>query len=59
VAARRAGATVFLVPAGNCAEAAAATPNGLRLVRVEKLDTALTALEQLRTHRGSPVGCAS
>ncbi len=33
-AARRAGATVFLVPAGNCAEARAAAPDGLRLVKV-------------------------
>jgi PDZ domain-containing protein len=59
VAARRAGATVFLTPAANCAEAAAATPAGLRLVKVGKLDQALTALEQLRTRRGSPAGCTS
>jgi PDZ domain-containing protein len=57
VAARRAGATVFLTPAGNCDEAAAATPAGLRLVKVETLDQALTALQQLRTHRGTPAGC--
>jgi PDZ domain-containing protein len=59
VAARRAGATVFLTPAGNCAEAAAAIPAGLRLVKVERLEQALTALEQLRTEKGSPAGCGS
>jgi PDZ domain-containing protein len=57
VAARRAGATVFLVPAANCAEAAADIPAGLRLVRVANLDQALTALEQLREGSGSPAGC--
>ncbi|HEY0485572.1 MAG TPA: PDZ domain-containing protein [Mycobacteriales bacterium] len=57
VAARRAGATVFLTPAANCAEAAGATPRGLRLVKVESLDGALTALAELRDHAGSPAGC--
>jgi PDZ domain-containing protein len=57
VAARRAGATVFLTPAANCAEAAAATPAGLRLAKVTDFHGALTALTQLRTHRGTPVGC--
>ena len=46
-AARSDGATVFLVPADNCAEAAAAAPNGLRLVRVENLRSATRALEKL------------
>ncbi|HEV7826571.1 MAG TPA: PDZ domain-containing protein [Mycobacteriales bacterium] len=57
VAARRAGATVFLTPAANCAEAAADIPAGLRLVKIETLDQALTALEQLRDGTGSPGGC--
>jgi PDZ domain-containing protein len=59
VAARRAGATVFLTPAANCAEAAAATPAGLRLVKVGDLDQALTALRQLRDHTGSPTSCSA
>jgi PDZ domain-containing protein len=58
VAARRAGATVFLTPAANCAEAAARVPDGLRLVRVESLDQALTALARLRDKTGSPTGCS-
>jgi PDZ domain-containing protein len=49
VAAERAGATVFLAPAGNCDEAAGTAPDGLRVVRVDTLDTAVGALEDLRT----------
>jgi PDZ domain-containing protein len=59
VAARRAGATVFLTPAANCAEAAARIPAGLRLVKVTSLDDALGALRQLREKTGSPAGCTS
>jgi PDZ domain-containing protein len=59
VAARHAGATVFLVPAGNCAEAAAATPDGLRLVKVASVDQALASLQALRDHTGAPAGCGS
>jgi PDZ domain-containing protein len=46
-AARDAGATVFLVPDANCAEAAANTPDGLRLVRVTALDDAVRQLRAL------------
>ncbi|MGH1562136.1 YlbL family protein [Mumia sp. DW29H23] len=42
-----AGAKVFLVPDGNCAEAAASDDFGMRLVRVETLDDAVNALEKL------------
>ncbi len=48
VGAREAGATVFLVPAGNCDEAARSIPDGLRLVKVEDLDDAVAALDALR-----------
>ena len=48
VGARSAGATVFLVPEGNCADAAEAIPDGLRLVKVATLDQAVDALEELR-----------
>lgn len=56
MAARAAGATTFLVPAANCAEAAANDPDGLSLVRVATLGDALTALDALRANK--PVtGC--
>ncbi|MFC7218510.1 S16 family serine protease [Streptomyces polyrhachis] len=47
-AARRDGATVFLVPRAECAEAGAHLPKGLRLVPVETLDDAVRSLEALR-----------
>lgn len=47
VAAREDGATVFLVPAGNCDEAKQHAPKDLRLVKVDKLDDAVTSLESL------------
>jgi Lon-like protease len=53
VAARRQGATVFLVPEGNCAEARKSAPAGLRLVRVADLDDALNFLRQPTTAAGS------
>jgi PDZ domain-containing protein len=46
VAARRQGATVFLVPDGNCAEARRSAPHGLHLVRVATLRDALAYLRQ-------------
>ncbi|MBX5485033.1 YlbL family protein [Mycolicibacterium hassiacum] len=49
LAAREAGATVFLVPAENCAEAKAADHDGLELIKVETLDQAVSALETLPT----------
>lgn len=54
VAARDAGATTFLVPAGNCAEAKAHAPDGLTLVKVDTLDTAVEALEDLEAGRTPP-----
>ncbi|WP_163512007.1 YlbL family protein [Fodinicola acaciae] len=53
IAARKAGATVFLVPAGNCEEASGAAPAGLRLVKIDTLHGAVTALATLR--RNGPV----
>jgi Lon-like protease len=47
VGARRAGATVFLAPAGNCAEIVGNEPSGLRVVKIEKLRDAVSALEKL------------
>jgi PDZ domain-containing protein len=56
IAARHAGATVFLTPADNCAEAKPAAPKGLELVKVSTLDGALSALAQIRTGQ-HPTGC--
>jgi Lon-like protease len=47
VAAHAAGATVFLVPAKNCYEAAADNHGGLRLVKVETLNEAVDALHAM------------
>jgi Lon-like protease len=52
-AAAAAGATVFLTPAQNCADAAGAAPTGLRLVKVSSLSGAIGALQALK--RGDPV----
>lgn len=47
-AAKRDGATVFLVPKDECADATAEQPAGLRLVPVTTLDGAVSALKALR-----------
>ena len=47
IGARRRGATVFLVPADNCAEALSSPPDGLKLVKVSSLRSALSELHQL------------
>ena len=52
--ARARGATVFLVPAGNCADATAAAPSGLRLVKVSTLAGAVRSLEALKAGRPAP-----
>ncbi len=56
VAARAAGATVFLTPADNCAEAKAHVPAGLRLVKVTSLSSAVSELAALKAGRPVP-GC--
>lgn len=48
IAARNAGARYFFTPSDNCAEASRNTPAGLRLIKVNTLDDALKALDQLR-----------
>ncbi|ACY99260.1 MULTISPECIES: YlbL family protein [Thermomonospora] len=57
IAARQAGATIFLTPADNCGDAVPAAPKGLRLVRVETLDGAIKALDALRTGQGEVPSC--
>ncbi len=54
VAARNAGATVFLAPAGNCADALSAVPAGLRLVKVATLSQAVSDLEALKANKPVP-----
>lgn len=56
LAAREAGATVFLVPGGNCEEARTAVPEGLQIVRVDDLRGAVAALDTLRVG-GTPPTC--
>ncbi|MFC9894111.1 PDZ domain-containing protein [Nocardia sp. NPDC127579] len=58
IAAREAGAETFLVPAANCNEARARTPEGLRLVKVETLDGAVQSLADINEGR-EPVSCAA
>lgn len=58
MAAREAGAETFLVPAANCNEARARTPDGLRLVKVENLDGAVQSLADINAGR-EPVSCAA
>lgn len=55
-AARAAGATVFLVPAKNCYEAASDIPSGLKLVKVETIGSAVDALRAM-THGAQTPSC--
>ncbi|WP_090932729.1 YlbL family protein [Nonomuraea jiangxiensis] len=59
VGAKDSGATVFLTPADNCAEAMKAVPDGLRLVKADTLHNAVLALDALRTGKGSVPACAA
>ncbi len=54
IRAREAGASVFLVPAGNCVEAMQRAPEGLQLVRVGTLAEAVDALNALRVGQQPP-----
>ncbi|ANW63857.1 signal protein PDZ [Mycobacterium sp. djl-10] len=56
LAAREAGATVFLVPADNCAEAVTDPQDGLEMVKVESLESAVNALQTLSAG-GEPPRC--
>jgi Lon-like protease len=53
VGARDAGATIFLAPAGNCADTVGAVPAGLRVVKVSTLAGAIADLQALKA--GKPV----
>ena len=53
-AARDAGATVFLVPAENCDEALTGDKDGMKLVKVDTLGTAVDALHALSSGGDAP-----
>ncbi|WP_433327366.1 YlbL family protein [Spirillospora sp. CA-294931] len=57
IAARRAGATIFLTPKDNCADAKAARPDGLRLVKTDTLKTALAAINAINSGKGDVPAC--
>lgn len=48
IAAKRAGATVFLAPADNCGEVRGSTPDGLTVIRVDTLHGAIQDLKDLQ-----------
>lgn len=56
VAAHEQGASAFLTPADNCEAAKANAPKGLKLIKVDTLEGALTELETLR-EGGEPTTC--
>jgi PDZ domain-containing protein len=49
VGARDKGAQYFLTPKDNCADAVQDVPKGLTLVKVNTIDDAMNALEDIRT----------
>ncbi|MFF0202163.1 S16 family serine protease [Streptomyces sp. NPDC005017] len=56
-AARRDGATVFLVPKAECSDAKSELPKGLRLIPVTTLKGAVDALVALESGKGTVPGC--
>ncbi len=56
-AARRDGATVFLVPKAECSDAQAELPKGLRLVPVTTLKGAIDSLKALESGKGDVPSC--
>ncbi|MFD5267728.1 PDZ domain-containing protein [Streptomyces sp. NPDC058335] len=56
-AARRDGATVFLVPKAECSDAKSELPKGLRLIPVSTLEGAVSALVALEKGSGSVPSC--
>ena len=53
IAAKRAGATIFLAPKDNCSDVRGATPKGLNVIRVDALHDAVQDL--LAVQNGQPV----
>lgn len=57
--AHRQGAKIFLVPSANCAEAVKGDTHGLKLVRITKLDDAISSIEALAENRSAKVPTCS
>ncbi|MCD9199050.1 YlbL family protein [Aeromicrobium wangtongii] len=57
--AANAGASIFLVPAANCAEATDGDDDGLTLVKITKLDDAISSLEALAKNPDAKVPACS
>ena len=53
IAARNAGATIFLAPASNCSDVQGAIPSGLDVIKVSTLQQAVQDLE--KSAAGKPV----
>jgi PDZ domain-containing protein len=56
IAVHRLGVTTFLIPAGNCAGVRGQVPDGLRLVKVAKIEDALQFLRDPKAAANAP-GC--
>ena len=54
IAARQAGATIFLTPTSNCPDTKGAVPAGLRLVSVSTLSQAVSDLEAIKARQQVP-----
>lgn len=54
IAARKAGATVFLAPVGNCPDVNGAIPGGLQVVKVDSLHSAIADLKAIENGRAVP-----
>ena len=54
IAARRAGATVFLAPASNCADVRGNIPSGLQVIKVSTLHDAIGSLDALAANQPVP-----
>jgi PDZ domain-containing protein len=54
IGARRAGATLFLAPDGNCADVRGSIPSGLTVVKIKTLHEAITDLDKLNSGGSAP-----
>jgi Lon-like protease len=54
IAAKDRGATVFLVPKDNCSDALAKHPDGLKLIKVDSLHSAIAALKAQKAGQPTP-----
>jgi PDZ domain-containing protein len=60
IAAKNAGATLFLAPEGNCTEVIGQIPNGLSVVVVKDLKSALRAIEDFNSGKPvPPISCTN